>query len=322
MVEFSCNSVRPELSIVATIYNNAAILTKFVAELQLQAEELGVSYEIILVDDSSTDGSAILLGQLCQNNPYVKALLLAKNHGQQIAMSAGINESRGEFVIIMDGDWQNPPEAVKALYQRVKKVAVDVVYCVSYNRNGILDIVSSYLMWFVIRRFFKVRMLPNQLMMRIMSRRVVDIFRHYGERVRTVGGIVYDIGMPYDFIKVKNRKRPHGKSNYSFIRRLSVFIDFIFELTNAPLNLLIYLGFLILMFTVMVSGYYIYQYFHNTILPGFTTIVLSIFLFGSLNLMIFGIIGRYLANIYSEVRGRPLIIVFKRLNFMEEDNES
>jgi glycosyltransferase involved in cell wall biosynthesis len=310
-----------ELSIVATAYNGAEILRKFVEEVESVVAPLELSYEIILVDDGSKDDSASVIETLCETNSKLKAVLLSKNHGQQIAMSSGIHASLGRYVVIMDGDMQNPSSAIPELYARAKAGA-DIVYCVSNKRNGIFDAMASRFMWFVLGQLLNVQAVPNQIMMRIMCRRLVDVFKRYGERVRTVGGITHDIGMKFEVLEVENRRRQHGKSNYSFIRRFNLSIDFVLELTTAPLNLLIYVGLLVLAATTVLSSVYLYRYFSGGTVPGFTTLILSVFFFGSLNVVIFGIIGRYLANIYHEVRARPLFVVSRFLNLEEAERNA
>jgi energy-converting hydrogenase Eha subunit C len=185
------------------------------------------------------------------------------------------------------------------------------VYAVSGKRDGFLAGVTSRLFYFALRRIFRIEIIRDQLMMRIMSRRFCECYKLYPEVKRTVASIVHDIGMPYAVVQVQNRNRAHGKSNYGFTRRVSLFIDVVLSLTNNPLDVMIYLGLLIFGVTVLASSYYLWRSVHASALTAVGATILSIAFFGSLMLLTLGIMGRYLSNIYAEVRRRPLFFVDK-----------
>lgn len=303
----------PTLSIVATIYNDAGIVEPLIEEIIKQVNGLRVTYEIVLVNDNSEDSSEAAIESISKKYPEIVGISLTRNYGQQIAMSAGIHHSTGDFVVIMDGDLQNPPSAIPLLYEKILN-GKDIVYCVSKERNGILTSLSSKLFWFILSRWFNVSIVRNQLMMKIMSRRFVEGFKLYPEINRTVDGIVNDIGMRYDVLEVRNQKRYSGRSNYNFLKRFNLMIDVVISLSTAPLNFMIYLGMFIFLLTLGLGLYYLAKFLLYDILPGFTSIMLSIFFFGGIIILMLGLIGRYLANIYTEVRHRPLYQIKKMIN--------
>ena len=307
------NNTPIELSIVATIYNDAAIVPLLVQELCDQCVQLKVSYEIILVNDYSTDSSEIESQKACKENENVKGISLSRNFGQQIAMSAGMRYASGKFIIIMDGDLQNPPSAIPSLYKEILK-GYDIVYTVSKTRNNFLDKTTSGFFWFMLTKIFGVQIVRNQLMMKIMNRTFVERYNEYNEILRTVTGIVRDVSSNYQVINVENQIRKIGESHYGFIKRLNLLIDIIISLTNSPLNMMIYFGFFIFLLTMLSIVYNLVVYLFYDVPPGFTSIILTNSFFGSLIVLLLGFIGRYLSNIYMEVRRRPLFHVRETYN--------
>ena len=168
--------MHPALSVVATIYNAAPMVRELVDRLRLVLGDMGVPYEIILVDDGSRDDSAYVMQMLSEEDARVKSVVLSRNFGQQIAMSAGIPFATGSYVLIMDGDLQNPPEAIPMLYETVQE-GYDIVYTTSTSRNNWLDQVTSWLFWRFMSVVMKVDIVKSQLMMRIFNRKVADYFR-------------------------------------------------------------------------------------------------------------------------------------------------
>jgi glycosyltransferase involved in cell wall biosynthesis len=303
-----------KLSILATVYKDAEIVNPLVDEILKYIIPLNIDYEIILVNDCSNDDSEQAIINECNKNPKVKGISLRRNFGQQIAMSAGMHYASGTYIVIMDGDLQNPPSAIPLLLDTIQKSNHDIVYTVSKNRNDLWDTFTSYLFWTIITRFFGLKIVKHQLMMKIMTKDFVEQFSKYGELKRTIDGIVDDISSYYGVIEVENSVRQHGKSHYTFTKRINLMIDIIISLSSAPLNLLIYLGFIILLLTFLGWIYYLSLYLFSHVPAGYTSVLLSIFFFGSLIVLILGIIGRYLANIYAEVRGRPLYHIKTKYN--------
>lgn len=296
------------ISVVMPIYNGAAIVEEIVAQMRRHLETIGVSCELILVDDGSADASWQAISSAAAGAPFVRGIKLSRNFGQQIAVSAGISVARGRYVIVMDGDLQNPPDALPEILRRLKE-GDDLVYTVARQRNNGVDRMTSQLFWFMLTRILKVDIVTNQLMMRGMSRRFVDVYDRYPEVTRTVAAISRDIGMRTSVLEVENRPRPFGRSNYSFFKRFNLMLNIVISLTTGPLLSIVYVSIFVLLCTLAYSLYHIYLLLFNEVTPGFTSIILAIFFFGSLTTLILGVIGIYLANIYSEVRRRPLFLI-------------
>ena len=299
------NNKKLLLSVVATCFNDSEIIPLLVKEIEHYVLTITSDYEIILVNDYSTDNSETVIEKICSENSKVKGVSLARNFGQQIAMSAGIRYAKGEFIVIMDGDLQNPPSEIPRLYNEILK-GFDIVYTVSKNRNNFFDRMTSSFFWYLLTKLFGVKIVQNQLMMKIMNHSFVDRYNQYNEINRTLEGIIVDISDNYSVLQVENQQRVSGKSHYSFFKRTNLMIDMLISLTNVPLNMMLYFGWIIFMVTIVLSIYNLIQYLYFDVPPGFTSIILSIFLFGSLIILLLGFIGRYLSNIYNEVRRRPL----------------
>lgn len=307
------NDSKKKLSVVCTIYRGSLIVDQLVEQLIGSIKQLPYSFEIILVDDFSPDDSWKKINENCNKFPFVKGVKLSRNFGQQIAMSAGIQFATGDYVVIMDGDLQNPPESIPLLIEKLKE-GNEIVYTISKTRNNFRNELTSRFFWYVITKIFKVNIIKNQLMMKGMTKSFVTNYNRYGEINRTVSGIVNDIGMRSAIVEIENKKRHSGRSNYSFYKRFNLMIDIVLSMTNAPLNIIINISLLTLFGTIIISIYQLIMYFFNYVPSGFTSIILSVFFFGSLTLLVLGIIGRYLSNIYTEVKNRPLFLVQEKCN--------
>jgi glycosyltransferase involved in cell wall biosynthesis len=312
-INLTDNSTK-RISVVCTIYRSASSVSQLVERIASTLQDLYSSFEIILVDDYSPDDSWTRIQEICKKHSYVKGVKLSRNFGQQIAMSAGMAQVTGDYAVIMDGDLQNPPSAIPVLVDKLKE-GYDIVYTVSKARNNFKDEMSSRFFWFLLTKIFKINIVKNQLMMKAMTRAFISKYNDYGEINRTVSAITNDIGMRYTIIPIENQKRHSGKSNYTFFKRFNLMVEVIISLSTAPLNFMIYLGMFIFIFTIGAAGYYLVKYLFDDIVPGYTSIMLSLFFFGSIIILMLGFIGRYLANIYMEVRQRPLFTIQEKCNF-------
>jgi len=307
------NNTDVELSIVTTIYNDAAVIKTLITELENTAKPLHIGLEIIIVNDGSRDNSGEIIKSICAEKTYVKGINLSRNFGQQIAVSAGLRFASGKFILVIDGDLENPIDAIPLLYKRINE-GFDIVYAVTKKRNSLINSITSELFWIVVCKLFKVNIIRHQLMLRIMSRKMVDYYNDYTEITRSVAGITQDIGLNYSTLEVTPQKRISGKSNYSFSKRLNIFIDIVLSMSLRPLNFIIFLGLYTFILSVIIAIYYLYVFFTVGTVPGFTSTILSIFLFGSITIFTLGIIARYLSLIYLEVKNRPLFLIKEKYN--------
>lgn len=304
-----------EISIVGPVFNGRDTVSEFVKEIRQELLKFGESFEIILVDDGCKRGSWQVIEEECKKDSKVKGVRLSRNFGQQIAVSAGLSFARGSKVVVLDADLQNPISAIPEILEKLES-GEDIVYTVSKVRNNWIDECTSGLFWFMVNGLLGANMIPNQLMMKGFSRRFLSVYNEYHERVRVVAGITADIGMQSAVLEVQNDRRKSGGGNYSFFKRFNLMLDIVLAITSRPLNILINISLLALIGSLGLGLYTIINYLrYPDVPPGYATIISLITFFGSMTLLVLGIIGRYLSNIYIEVRQRPLFILQEKINF-------
>lgn len=304
-----------EISVVATIYRAEGIIDNLVSSIITEVSPITQNFEIILVEDCSPDNSWNKILENGEKDNRVKGLRLSRNFGQQIAMSAGMKHAQGAVTVIMDGDLQNPPEAIPHIIKIITEQEVDILYTTSNVRNNWRNEVTSKLFWYLMNRVFKLSIIPNQLMMKGFNRKSLDLYNSYPEHLRVVAGITQDIGMKTYTLPVDNKPRTVGKSNYNFLKRFHLMVDIVLAMTEKPLNFLITLSLISLLLCFAIGFYTFYVYLRYPEVPaGYTTLVILITFFSSSILLVLGVIGRYLSSIYLEVRQRPLFIINKKIN--------
>jgi polyisoprenyl-phosphate glycosyltransferase len=296
------------VSVVVPVYNGARLVERLVQEVVASLDATGESYELLLIEDGSRDSSWDAIVTAASHCPEVKGFRLSRNFGQQIAVSAGIAQARGKYVIVMDGDLQNPASAIPEILNSLR-AGNELVYTVSRVRNNTRDALTSQLFWFVLTKVFKASVIKHQLMMKGMTSKMARIYDRYPETTRTVAGIVGDIGYKHAVIEVENARRGDGRSNYGFFKRFDLMVDMIISIAAAPLRILIYAGLAGFIATLIASLCFLTAALFHSSVSGVAVVILAVCLFGSLMTTVLGIVGVYLANIYAEVRGRPLFLI-------------
>jgi len=305
----------PEISIVSPVYKGGATLAEFIRQTLEILRETDRSFELILVDDGCPHDSWRVVSESCARDIEVKGIRLSRNYGQQIAASAGLRFAKGEKIIVLDSDLQNPIEAIPSVIEQLDN-GMDIVYTISRVRNNWIDDATSSIFWFVMRGMLGVQIVPNQLMMKGFSRKFLTVFNGYRETVRVVAGIAHDIGMRSATLEVSNQRSRRRVGNHTLLQRLNLAIDTIISLSSRPLNAIIYIGlfaglgsFFIGVRTVITSlG-------SQNAVPGYASLLITVIFLGSVNLFVLGVLGRYLTNIYTEVRERPLFNVLTTSGF-------
>jgi glycosyltransferase involved in cell wall biosynthesis len=298
----------PAVSVVVPVYNGAPLVERLVREVAASLEGAGEAFELLLVEDGSRDASWDAIVAVASLRPEVKGFRLSRNFGQQIAVSAGIAKARGKYVVLMDCDLQNPASAIPGILKALR-AGNELVYTVSKTRNNARDAATSQLFWFLLTRVFKAPVVKHQLMMKGMTSKMARIYDSYPEATRTVAGIVGDIGGKHAVIEVENAPRGEGKSNYGFFKRFDLMVDMIISIAVAPLKVLIYAGLAGFVIALTASVYFLVAALFHAAPSGVTVIFLAVCLFGSLITLVLGITGVYLANVYTEVRRRPLFLI-------------
>ncbi len=304
-----------DLSIATTSYNSSSFIHLLVQKIEEECVKLTQNYEIVIVDDHSPDNSWSKISEICKSNPRVKSVRLARNYGQQIASSIALEKSQGENVILMDGDFENPLTLFKEILEGLKE-GNEIVYVTSTSRQSVIRKVTSSFFWIFCTRILRLRIVPNQLMLRGMNRDYVNSFLEYKDFIRNVAIINFDMGGKYKELNTQIGERAQGsKSNSGFFKRLDQFFNLIILISNKPLTWVFFLGLFSFLGSCLFLIYSVFLYFRQSILPGYTSLIASIFMFGGLNLLVLSLVGRYLSNVYTEVRKRPLYRQMEELNF-------
>lgn len=296
------------LSIISPVYNAQECITELYKRITASVKEITNDYEIILVEDRGYDDSWKIIQKICDDDPRVVGLRLSKNMGQHVAITAGIEASKGDWLVIMDCDLQDPPEEIKALYDKAQE-GYDIVEAKFVNRN-FFGRIKSIIFWKILSFMSGTKFDSEVGNFRIISRKVANGFCLHQERLRFLGGIINLMGFERTQIPINRNDRFAGKSCYTFRKLLHAASEIVVAYSDMPLKASIYLGFIISSLTILISivvvalwasGYTSYR--------GWTSIILSIFFMGGVIIANLGIIGLYLARTFNEAKKRPLYII-------------
>ena len=304
------------LSIVVPLYNEehnvAPLLERIVANVERLPKRS--AYEILLVNDGSTDATLARIREEMARRPNLVLVNLSRNFGHQLAATAGLDVSRGEAVILMDGDLQDPPELIPAFVDRWRSGA-EVVYAVRRSRAGEskFKLFTARLFYRTIKRLTNVSIPVDTGDFRLMSRRVVDVLKRSRERHRFLRGMVSWAGFSQVGVEYDRDERRHGKTKYPLSKMLTFAIDGITSFSDVPLRFASYLGFGASTVAFIYALYAIVFKLFNLQPLGYTrgwasTIVAVLFL-GGVQLIGIGILGEYIGRIYDEVKARPLYLI-------------
>ncbi len=312
----------PTLSLVLPIFNEAEIIPELARRLKSFLADLGSgvgeSWEVIFVNDGSTDESATLLQALAVAEPRFKILSFARNFGHQMAITAGLDRAEGDAVVVMDADLQDPPEVVNEMLVRWRE-GFDVVFAIRSKRHG-----ESWFKKLTAAAFYRLlrAMLGGVSIpadagdFRLMSRPVVLTMRALREQHRFVRGMVAWVGFRQTAVRYERPARFAGETKYPFRKMLRFAIDGITSFSTVPLRMALWLG-VVAGGVALIGGLWaVYvKLFGEGVVPGWTTIMILVALGSSAQLMMTGILGEYVGRIYEEVKRRPLYIVREETNF-------
>ena len=299
------------LSVVTPCYNEEAGLLEFHRRVSAVAKaNAGASYEIVFVNDGSTDRTLNILSQLAEDDPYVVVIDLARNFGQQVALSAGLEICRGQRILILDADLQDPPELLSQMMTAMDSGA-DVVYGQRSKREGEsrLKLLRSRLFYRLWKRLVDVDVALDTGDFRLMSRRALDHLNAMPERVRFVRGMISWVGLRQAAILYDRDARFAGTSHYSVRKLIALAVDAITSFSVVPLRLASHLGFIMGLTGLLMLGYTMWSWIGGHAVAGWTSLASLILIIGSGQFLVLGIFGEYLGRMYIETKRRPLYIV-------------
>ncbi|MEM8610576.1 MAG: glycosyltransferase family 2 protein [Cyanobacteria bacterium P01_H01_bin.105] len=301
----------PELSIVVPLYCEASNIDPLLERLEHVAQSLGESYEIVCVDDGSKDSTLLQLIEHHRRNPAIKVVALARNFGKELALTAGIDYSRGQAVIPMDADLQDPPECIQALMEKWRE-GYDVIYAKRRSRAG-----ETWFKKFSANGFYRIIGSLSQVSIpqdtgdfRLMDRRVVEALKQLPERTRFMKGLFAWVGYKQTYITYDRDPRHSGNTKWNYWKLWNFAISGIVSFSSTPLRVWGYLGVIISVISFLYASFLILRTLVLGIdVPGYASLMVAILFLGGVQLVSLGIIGEYLGRVYEEVKQRPLYLV-------------
>ncbi len=303
-------SVDPIYSIVVPVFNEAESLSYLYEEVIKVMEKIGEPFELVLVNDGSSDRSYQIMQVLHERDPRVRVIDFSRNFGHQIAISAGLDYARGQAVVIMDADLQDPPEVIPALIACWKNGA-EVVYAQRSQRKGEtpLKLLTAAAFYRLITQLTSVDIPRDAGDFRLLDRRVVDVLVKMREQHRFMRGLSAWVGFRQKAVPYIRQERFAGTTKYPLRKMINFSLDAITSFSHVPLKLATSFGFALAGISLLgILIAVILRIFTGAIVGQASTLILVLFL-GGIQLIFLGIIGEYLGRIYDEVRARPLYIV-------------
>lgn len=313
------SSKKRKVSVVIPVFNEVANIQILFQELSVVCSKVSYDFEFIFVDDGSTDGSLEAIKQLANENPRVYYIELSRNFGHQYALKAGLDVSDGDCVISMDCDLQHPPEVILKLISKWEE-GFDVVYTrrqPSKNLSWIKRKTSS-LFYVLMDKISDLKLESGTADFRLMNRNVLDAFAHLNESELFIRGLVKWAGFKQTAIEYEPRERYSGESKYNLKRMLSFAFRGITAFSVRPLQMIAYLGIILFLISMILVPYALISYLMGKTVSGWTSLMISVIFFGSLQLLMTGVLGLYISKLVIQSKQRPHYFI-RETNYSKPD---
>lgn len=310
-------SPTPLISIVSPVYKAEKIVPELVRRIAEEASRITKSFEIVLVEDGSPDGSWAAIEEECCRHKFVKGVKLSRNFGQHYAITAGIATAKGDYIMVMDCDLQDDPKYIADLYAKAQE-GFDVVYTFRRTReHSFFKNITAHLFY----RIFNYLVDNNELdadkgvgTLSLLSRKAANAFLSMTEFHRHYLMVLRTLGFRRAYIEVEHSKRFEGKSSYSFRMLVSHALDAITSHSDKLLRISATAGFVLCLLSFAWAGVLVWQYYHTGLLNGYASIMGFHLLSTGVILIFLGVIGVYIGKVFAQVKGRPLYFVDKTIN--------
>jgi dolichol-phosphate mannosyltransferase len=306
----------PTCSIIIPVMNESGNIM-LIAEKIIDSLKNCGSFEILFIDDGSTDDTLSLIKQLYESNPLIKYISFSRNFGHQSALKAGLDYSKGNCVISLDGDLQHPPELIPAMLEKWKNEGYDIVYTIRRDdkKLSFFKRVSSRMFYNIINYFSDIMVEPGSADFRLLDRKVVDIIKQFQESPLFFRGIISWVGFRKYAIEYAPQKRYTGQSKYSIRKMVNFALLGILSFSVKPLLLSIYLGFIISILAFCYGAYVVIRkIFYNFVISGWASTIVVIAFIGGIQLICLGIVGVYLGKLFMDSKKRPPYIIKEKDN--------
>ncbi|MBU6430879.1 MAG: glycosyltransferase family 2 protein [Patescibacteria group bacterium] len=308
--------MKPLISLVTPLFNEEENVNEFYERAKKILEKIG-THEIIFVNDGSRDKTLEKTLEIADKDKSVKIIDFSRNFGHQTAITAGMDNSQGEAVVIMDGDLQDTPETIPELVKKWKE-GYEVVYAKRRSRKDTLfKRVTAYIFYRTIKKVAQIDITEDTGDFCLLDRKIIGTLKGIREHSRFVRGLTSWVGFKKAVVLFNREERKRGNTNYSLRKMMKFAYDGITSFSYFPLKMATYLGALSAFLGFLWGIYAIYQriYHSETTVPGWATLAVAVFFLGGIQLIVLGIIGEYIGRIYTEVQNRPLYIIRQKINF-------
>jgi polyisoprenyl-phosphate glycosyltransferase len=305
----------PLLSIIIPVFNEAPILAVLHTRLVQAVSTITQNYEVVWVNDSSSDDSLSLLKEFSTTDPRHRYISLSRNFGHQKAITAGLDHCRGEAAVVMDGDLQDPPELIPELWKQYRE-GYPVVYAQRRSRKGesFFKKATAQAFYRILKKTARIDIPVDTGDFRLIDRKIIDYLKQMPEQHKFIRGQIAWIGFRQTCVRYDRDERYAGKSHYSLFRMMRFAIDGLTAFSNYPLRLATVTGFGVSLLSFLIILYaLISKFVWHQVITGWTSLIVSSMFIGGVQLIAIGIIGEYISRISSDVRKRPLYVI-------EEDN--
>jgi len=301
------------LSVIAPVYNEREVLPEF--HRRIVEALAGLDYELLIVDDGSDDGSGEALEVMAKADPRTRVVTLSRNFGHQAAITAGLDHARGDVIVMIDADLQDPPELILTMLEHWRNGS-DVVYAVRTERAGETRMKLTTARWFyrLFSRLAQIDLTQNAGDFRLLDRRALEALNSMRERTRFLRGMTVWVGFTQTAVPYERAPRPAGETKYTPRRMFRFSLDAISSFSHVPLQVATAVGFAVSAIAFLGIPVAIGLKLAGEYVSGITTVLLAVLLLGGIQLITVGIIGEYLGRVYDEVKRRPLYIVKRRIN--------
>jgi len=306
----------PLISAVTPVYNSEGSLDSLYQRLNASLTEIcGENFEIVMVDDRSIDSSWEKIQEICKRDSRVKGIELSRNFGQHYSITAGLSFSKGEWVVVLDCDLQDQPEEIAKLFSKAKH-GFEIVFALRESRQDSWIKKAYSRLFYLLLEFLTGFKFDHRVAnFGLYHRKVINEFLKFKEHARAFPVLIGFLGFKKALIPVSHSDRSAGVTTYTFRKMVSLALDIIVFTSNRPLRLSIKVGFSIAVVSMLYALYIFVRYFfHATPIPGWTSIIVSLFFLAGLILINLGLLGIYIGKIFDESRNRPLFIVDQSIN--------
>lgn len=311
----------PHLSVVIPVYKAENSLEELYQRLKGALESISPDFEIVLVEDCGGDRSWQIIEKLAENDSRVRGIQFSRNFGQHYGITAGLDNCHGDWVVVMDCDLQDRPEEIPRLYAKAQEGYDIVLARRGARRDPPLKRMASWLFYKLFSYLADIDYDGDSGNFRIMSRKVVVNFCRMGEQLRFFGGLVQWMGFPTSSIDVEHAERFEGKSTYTFSKLWKLAAETIIAYSDKPLRLAVRLGFLMAFFSFCYGAYILgHALIYGSAIPGWNSLIVSLYFIGGIIITILGIIGIYLGKTFDESKKRPLYII-RKVTYPENENQ-